>query len=183
MKLAQSRRKENDPVKERSASGKNSRGFTLSELIAVLAIMGIIVSMLVSMMRTGGTIFRNAYDSADAQNDARVAMSYLTVKIRQNDAHDGIDIDCTHYSLPVLAIKNTQNSDFTFWIYFDRATDKLREQYAAAFNNNDLSTGTEIATIKDLTMSKSESGATINLEVTSADNSVVLNQEITLRSP
>ncbi|WP_425805718.1 DUF4860 domain-containing protein [Desulfitobacterium sp. Sab5] len=179
MKLVQSRRKENEPVKERSVSRKNSRGFMLSELIAVLAIMGIIVGMLVSMMRTGGTIFRNAYDSVDAQNDARVAMSYLTVKIRQNDAHDGIDVDLASNSFPVLSIKDTQNTGLTYWIYF--ATGKLREQHAAAFNNTDLSSGTEISTIKDLEMKKT--GAKIDLKVTSADNSVDLNQQVTLRSP
>lgn len=181
MKLVHSRRKENEPVGELSVPKKNNRGFTISELIAVLAIMGIVGSMLVSMMRTGGTIFRNAYDSADAQNDARVAMSYLTVKIRQNDAAGGIDVDLASYSFPVLSIKDAKNTGLTYWIYFERATGKLREQYAAAFNNTDLSSGTEISTIKDLEMNKT--GAMIDLKVTSADYSVVLNQEITLRSP
>lgn len=187
MKRMRSGRKKDDPVRKWSVFRTNNKGFTLIELIVVLAIMGIMGSMLVSMMHTGAMTFRSTYDTADAQNDARVAMSYLTVKIRQNDARpndgtDGIKVIVSDTgSFQALQIKDSQNTGFSFWIYC--ADGKLRQQYAAdaaGFDSIHLDSGMEIANISDLDVQKEE--AKITLRVKSSDNSVDLTQIVTLRS-
>lgn len=187
MKRMRSGRKKDDPVRKWSVFRTNNKGFTLIELIVVLAIMGIMGSMLVSMMHTGAMTFRSTYDTADAQNDARVAMSYLTVKIRQNDARpndgtDGIKVIVSDTgSFQTLQIKDSQNTGFSFWIYC--ADGKLRQQYAAdaaGFDSIHLDSGMEIANISDLDVQKEE--AKITLRVKSSDNSVDLTQIVTLRS-
>ncbi|HEX2947247.1 MAG TPA: prepilin-type N-terminal cleavage/methylation domain-containing protein [Clostridia bacterium] len=74
----------------------NNKGFTLIELIVGLAIMGILTGMLLYFFVAGGNSYRTLNDSSNAENEARVAMSYLTTQIRQNDAvtttNGGIDI-------------------------------------------------------------------------------------------
>ncbi|MEA4901304.1 DUF4860 domain-containing protein [Desulfitobacterium sp.] len=188
MKRMRSGRIKDDPVRKRSVPKINNKGFTLIELIVVLAIMGIMGGMLVSMIHTGAITYRSTYDMADAQNDARVAMSYLTVKIRQNDARpndgtDGIKVIVSDTgSFQALQIKDSQNTGFSFWIYC--ADGKLRQQYAAdvaGFDGAHLdSSGMEIANISDLDVQKEE--AKITLRVKSSDNSVNLTQIVTLRS-
>lgn len=64
----------------------SSKGFTLIEVITTLAIMGILMSMLYSLFFSGAKTYEISYDSYRSQNEARIAMSFITVKIRQNDS-------------------------------------------------------------------------------------------------
>lgn len=159
----------------------NTKGYTLVELVTVMAIMGILGTMLVTMMNTGGRLYRNANTVMDAQNNARLAVSYITVKIRQNDVSNGISVDKTSYSVPVLKINDSSvDNGYTYWIYFDGSTSKLREQYGNTGFNSVLGSGAEIADISYFDIE--QSGTDINFEVKSADGTVDLTQDLTLRS-
>lgn len=69
-------------IKEYTAKNK---GFTLVEMIVSLAVMSILISMYFSLFFAGGKNYEYIYNSYRSQNEARIAMSYITVKIRQND--------------------------------------------------------------------------------------------------
>jgi prepilin-type N-terminal cleavage/methylation domain-containing protein len=64
---------------------KNENGFTLVELITAMAIMSILIAGYFSLFFAGEQTYDVVYDGYKIQNEARVAMSYITVKIRQND--------------------------------------------------------------------------------------------------
>ena len=167
--------------------GKNTKGYTLVELMVVLAIMGILGTTLVTMMNTGGQLYRNSNAVMDAQSNTRLAMSYITMRIRQNDVSNGINVDTTS-PFPVLKIIDSSNSSIPsnfYWIYFVPAIPpvpgKLREQYGTGFNTN-LESGEEIADISFFTIVKSGTDK-LRFEVKSADGTVEANQELTLRSP
>lgn len=74
----------------------NNKGFTLIELIVGLAVMGILTVMLLYVFMAGRNSYQILNDSSKAENEARIAMSYLTTQIRQNDAvtttNGGIDV-------------------------------------------------------------------------------------------
>lgn len=64
---------------------KSEKGFTLVELILALAIMSILLTMYYTLFFAGGRHYEFVHDSYKMQNEARIAMSYITTKIRQND--------------------------------------------------------------------------------------------------
>ena len=72
--------------KHRCKLSKKQRGYTLIELIIVMAIFAIVGSLIVTLMRSGGKFNEGVQRNAEAQNSARIAMSYINVKIRQNDS-------------------------------------------------------------------------------------------------
>ena len=67
-------------------NNNKQRGFTLIELIVVMALFAIVGSLIVTLMRSGGKFNEDVQRNADAQSSARIAMSYINVKIRQNDS-------------------------------------------------------------------------------------------------
>ncbi|EGW40345.1 DUF4860 domain-containing protein [Desulfosporosinus sp. OT] len=165
---------------------KRTHGYTLVELITVLAIMGILGTMLVSMLNTGIQFYRTADTAMDNQNNARLAMAYITVKIRQNDVANKISVmsttDNSDNPIQVLKINDASNvaGNTYFWIYVDTNTHKLREQTGTTFNKV-LENGKEIADLSSVDIE--QPGANIiNIEVKSIDRSVDLSQVITLRS-
>ena len=169
-------------MEKKNANMQNgTQGYTLVELITVMAIVGILGTMLVSMLNIGVKFYRTADTSMDNQNNARLAIAYITVKIRQNDVADGISVDRSTYPVPVLIIKDASSvSGNTFWIYFDDSTNKLREQSRTTFDPV-LVGGAEI-TENLRSVDIEQSGANIHFEVKSVDGSVNLTQDITLRS-
>lgn len=64
---------------------RSEKGFTLIELIMAMAIMSILLTMYYSLFFTGGKQYDFVHDSYKMQNEARIAMTYITTKIRQND--------------------------------------------------------------------------------------------------
>lgn len=64
---------------------KGKKGFTLVELIIAMAVFSIVMVAYSSLFLTGSKTYGLVYDGYKAQNEARIAMSFITVKIRKND--------------------------------------------------------------------------------------------------
>lgn len=64
---------------------KSQKGMTLVELIMAMAIMSILMAAYYSLFFTGNRHYEYVHDSYRKQNEARIAMSYVTTRIRQND--------------------------------------------------------------------------------------------------
>jgi|GEM_PF-1397692 len=64
---------------------KSKKGLTLVELILAMAIMSILMAAYYSLFFTGNRHYEYVHDSYRKQNEARIAMSYVTTRIRQND--------------------------------------------------------------------------------------------------
>jgi prepilin-type N-terminal cleavage/methylation domain-containing protein len=64
---------------------RSKNGFTLIELIVAMSVMSLLLALYYSMFFAGGKTYETLYDSYKTQNEARIAMSFITVRIRQND--------------------------------------------------------------------------------------------------
>lgn len=67
-------------------------GFTMIELVVVMAMMVVLACVLLSLVSSGGKHFQRNEDIYRSENEARTALSYVTVKMRQNDfvAENGV---------------------------------------------------------------------------------------------
>lgn len=61
---------------------KKKRGFTLVELIIVIAIALFVIVAIYSVLRFGNTVLNNSNDQYDIQNDIRIASGYLSREVR-----------------------------------------------------------------------------------------------------
>jgi|LSQX01.1.fsa_nt_gb prepilin-type N-terminal cleavage/methylation domain-containing protein len=64
---------------------RSTKGFTMIELVISLAIMSLLVSTCITLFTAGQRTYQSIYDDYQLQSEARIAISYLDVKIRQND--------------------------------------------------------------------------------------------------
>ncbi|WP_176786210.1 PilW family protein [Desulfosporosinus hippei] len=165
---------------------KSSKGYTLVELIVVMAIMGILGTTLLTMMNTGGKLYRDANAIMEEQSNSRLAMSYITMRIRQNDVKNNISIknvsiDSEMYR--ALTIVDSTNSSRSYWICFDTTTNKLKEHIVTSTSTS----VSDIADVSDFIIKKLDSVSnmptTLHIEVTSKDGTIHLNEDLTLRSP
>ncbi|WP_312651785.1 prepilin-type N-terminal cleavage/methylation domain-containing protein [Proteiniclasticum sp.] len=70
---------------------KNKRGFTLIELVIVLALLGIVLSMIYSPIIFSFKNFDIQNEKANIISDARATMDYLTRAIRKADTVEVVD--------------------------------------------------------------------------------------------
>lgn len=70
---------------------KNKRGFTLIELVIVLALLGIVLSMIFSPIIFSFKNFDIQNEKANIISDARATMDYLTRAIRKADTVEVVD--------------------------------------------------------------------------------------------
>lgn len=70
---------------------KNERGITLIELVIVLALLGVVVSMMVSPIVFTYNNFNNQNERTNIISNARETMDYLTREIRKSNAVDIVD--------------------------------------------------------------------------------------------
>lgn len=143
---------------------KADYGYTLVELITVLAIMAILGGMIMSMLNIGVHFYHTEDLTMDSQNNVRLAIAYITVKIRQNDATGEITIPAES-SNDQIQINDTL-------IYFDSTSGKLLEKVGTG--NPKL-----ITYLSNFSINKN--GANIHFEA--EDGTVNLEQDITLRAP
>ncbi len=60
-------------------------GFTLLEMVVAIGVVAILGTALLSFIAASGNLFGNISSEYYAENEARIALSYITVKVRQND--------------------------------------------------------------------------------------------------
>lgn len=129
---------------------KDGGGYSLIELIISMAIIALLGSALFTMISSGGRSYQRIQKNYTSQNDARVALSYVTVKIRQNDRvyvdPAGVITSGISVSGNIIRITDPSHTDMYWWIY--RQGEKLMEQYG---NGMAAGGGTEIAAITGFT--------------------------------
>lgn len=167
----------------------HNHGFTLVELITAMAILALLSGALYTLFFSGSKTFEVAHDSYIAQNNARIAMSYITVKIRQNDAvtsSGGVvlrDVNVIQNSMgSALTIKIPSSAD-RLQIY--SLGGKLMETTGSAFSADGVMVTDGIKDVSFTTSSAlSTNSMSIDISVNYEDGTKTrsLDQTVTLRA-
>jgi len=99
-------------------------GFSIIELLVALTLMALLGGSLLTVISGGSSAYNRMLSDKDYLSEARIAMSYITVKLRQNDASGAISVissDSQYNTRNVLRIDRTpgDDSDNSTFIYFE----------------------------------------------------------------
>ena len=101
-------------------------GFSVIELLIALTLMALLGGSLLTLISSGSSVFQRVFDEKDAQSEARIALSYVTVKLRQNGKPGVVslvDSGSPNNRRKVLKIDQTPevDSDDCYFIYINPA--------------------------------------------------------------
>lgn len=127
-----------------TAQLKSAKGFTLIELITAMALMSILIAGYFSLFFAGGKTYDVIYDNYKTQNEARIAMSFITVKIRQNDRvvtdpdtgvrNNAVLLDSTDSGVPYMRVDISEST--TEYIYAQDGSLMVAEDLADIDDGN-----------------------------------------------
>ena len=121
---------------------KDESGNTLVELIMVMVLMVFFGFTIFTLIQAGSHTEQRIIDNKNAQVDARIALSYITVRVRKNDAAGLIEVaPVEHTGQDGILIRHRSfEDDYDRWIYFSDG--KLMEclTYPDEQPEDDLST-------------------------------------------
>ena len=106
---------------------KDESGNTLVELIMVMVLMVFFGFTIFTLIQAGSHTEQRIIDNKNAQVDARIALSYITVRVRKNDSVGRIEIMPVEHTGEdgILIRHRTFEDEYDRWIYFSDG--KLRE--------------------------------------------------------
>ncbi len=145
---------------------KKNKGFTLVELIVVIALIGMVGTMVFTLVGSGRNHLRNVNENFDHQSEARIAMAYITTILRQNDSSNS-NITINQNQTEMNIVTGTGN----IRIFYDGTV--LREQRSTEPLPRD------IARIDGIVLERNQNNISIRIDY---GNGQHLDSMISLRS-
>ena len=99
----------------------NNKGNTLIELIMVMMLLALFGITMYTLIFAGSQTQQKINENKNAQIDARIALNYLNVKLRQNDAAGCIEVvDNPLTGEPAIRLRSNEvpGEEYDTWIYF-----------------------------------------------------------------
>ncbi|MCK5812384.1 MAG: DUF4860 domain-containing protein [Clostridiales bacterium] len=163
--------------------GRRDRNNTI-ELIMVMILLIIITMSIFLLIQGGGQSYKQIIANKDSFDKARIASSFINVKIKQNDYSESIEIVNDKFS-NIPAIKITHHGDeeglFTYLLFKDGY---LYECYIDEFDTPSLSLSEIVVKVKNITFEdyKDGKGIVVRTSYVTQDNVMELRNIITFRT-
>mgnify|MGYP001810535385 CR=1 FL=1 len=165
---------------------RKSSGYTLIELIIVMAMMALLGTTLVAVVGSGGNQYQRIHENYSTENEARIALSYMTVKIRQNDTYitdpvyTGRSVTVLAGPPPVLQIRDSATSRWDIQLVGNQL---VESRYTAGSPTPDA-TATISDKISALSIASDATGSLITIDITYVvdGNAKHLIEKVYLRS-
>lgn len=114
------------------SNSKNHReGYSLIELVLVMALLVIFGLTTFTLVVSGGEAYKNIIGKKDANSELRVALSYVNMRIRQNDSQGSIRLERSpnggHNAVVIQEL--IEGSSYETWIYWEDG--RLREAFVS----------------------------------------------------
>ena len=99
----------------------NNKGNSLIELIMVMMLLALFGVTIYTLIFSGSQTQSKIHADKNAQVDARIALNYVNVKLRQNDASGKIEIvanPLTGEEAILIKERSVAGEEYDTWIYF-----------------------------------------------------------------
>ena len=155
---------------------KQDRSFIV-DILFVLALFGVFAISAFVLITIGADVYQHTVQDMTVNYETRTAASYITEKVRQNDAsvpgeEASISVDELE-GIPALKLAQSYN-DMTYYTYLYLHDGYLRElfiQQYADLGGSALDAGTNIMPLKDFDVKQDSSGLlTITVEPSHGDS-------------
>ena len=160
-----------------------NRGSTLIELIMVMLLLVLIGAAISVLIFAGGGTQERIINEKNAQMDARVALSYVNMFIRQNDAAGKVTVTPNAYTGENSILIRTREDwgGYDTWIYW--MDGRLYECLVDQDEQPALGLSFVVAEVDYFRVSRSDDGAINNtIGYTTGDKSEEMSSTIFLRS-
>lgn len=127
-----------------------SRSRALSvEMVMVMLVLVIFALVVFALIGAGGGAYNGILDDKQNMQSARVAYSYVNMKLKQNDAQDRVSVEQTEFG-NALVISSTSGKYLTYLFFSEGAlyecvTPQDRQPAVAAANRVTTLEGFEVA--------------------------------------
>ncbi len=107
------------------------KGHTLTELILVVAMLGLFGIATFTLVVSSSNAYKNIMEKTDVDSELRIAISYLDTKLKQNDSAKSIRLEANPSGAGnAIVIENTYEDEvYETWIY--QSGGRLKEMIVA----------------------------------------------------
>lgn len=98
------------------------RGYTMVELVMVMLLLCLFGITVVTVIQAGSHAYQTIVDNKNTEADARIALSCIDVRVRQNDRIGGVEVAvCPINNEPGLLVhESIGGSGYDSWFYYFR---------------------------------------------------------------
>jgi len=102
-------------------AAKDNKGYSLVELVLVMMLLLLFGVTIFTLIFSGSDTYQRINENQSTESDVRIALSYLNLKIRQNDVADKIEIkNFPGTERPALVLYDPrEGSDLVTWIFWE----------------------------------------------------------------
>lgn len=129
-------------------------GMKIVETSALCLLLLFFIGASFGLVALGAKVYKQIEKDARGNFESRTPLSYLTMKIRQNDRVGGVQIRNLEGQEALVLLEEVEGVKYETWIYsYDEA---LREVYIEAGDKMSLENGMPIMPLRDLKVHRDE---------------------------
>lgn len=153
-------------------------GFSLIELIFVMALVAIFGVTTFTLVASGSSAYRNIIKKKDANSELRVALSYINMRVRQNDSEGSILIkgSPSGYGNAVVVSEKIDMATYETWIFWDSG--RLWEAYIEEGEPVEIDKSSPIAELDGIAINYEEASRTISLAAWKTEKGIRKDQSL-----
>jgi prepilin-type N-terminal cleavage/methylation domain-containing protein len=157
--------------KNSSASQPANGGYTLIELMLVVALLALFGISTLSLVVSGSSAYRTIMEKKEIDSELRVALSYMDTKVKQNDMKDTLRLESNPAGdgKALVITEEIEENAYETWIYLSGG--KLREVMVQKGEPVQDDLGFEIADIEGFRAEYEPDGKLLHLGVWSGSKS------------
>jgi hypothetical protein len=163
---------------------RDESGGGLIELIMVMALLMLFGMTIFSLIYTGSETMGKIDESKNAQIDARIAMSYLNVRLRQNDGSNQVDIRKNHMNgqdaMVLRHVADDPLESYDTWIFW--ADGVLQEVLSETGGVPQWEASNPIVEVESFEANLSQGILTYSIEYEYEGSKRLLSSRVALRS-